>query len=125
MTVPPSDAPWIGWDWDVVHDADLNEMLPPLHFNGAPVNLTGCTIQLHIRPSWGHATPIAILATGTGEITINDGPLGLCTVFAAKTVVGAWPLGEWQFFLRVIDGPGKIAEVARGPFNIHPGNVTP
>lgn len=121
--IPPTDAPWIGWDWDVVHDADLNESLPPLFFNGEPIDLTGCTVDLHIRPTWGYADPIAIVTTSTG-ITIDNAAQGLVTVRVAKTTVDDWPLGEWEFFLRVLDG-AHIAEVARGPFRIHPGNIAP
>jgi hypothetical protein len=124
MTAPPTDAPWIGWDWDIVHDADLNESLPPLFFNGEPINLTGCVVQLQVRPTWAYATPIAIL-TSPANITINDAPNGLVTVYSPKATVDDWPLGEWQFFMRVTDAGGKIAEVARGPFRIHPGNIAP
>jgi hypothetical protein len=121
VTIPPTDAPFIGWDWDVVHDADLNEALPPLFYNGEPINLTGCSVDLHIRPRWAYDDPIAIITSPTG-IKIDDAAQGLVTVYVAKTTVDDWPLGEWQFFMRVIGG-GRIAEVARGPFRIHPGNI--
>lgn len=124
MTVP-TDAPFVGWDWDIVHDADMNEALPPLFYDGAPIDLTGCTISLQIRPSYAYATPIAILTSPT-NITINSPATdGLVTVYVPKATVDDWPLGEWDFFLRVTDGAGKIAEVARGPFRIHPGNIAP
>jgi len=124
MTFFPTDAPFIGWDWDVVHDADLNEALPPLYFNGEPIDLTGCTVDLHIRPTWAYANPIAIVTTSTG-ITIDNAAEGLVTVRVDKATVDDWPLGEWRFFMRVVDSAGRIAEVARGPFRIHPGNITP
>jgi hypothetical protein len=123
MALPPTDAPFIGWDWDVVHDADLNDELPPLRFNGAVIDLTGCTITLYIRPSYDFTTAIAILVSPT-NITIDDADDGLVTVFVAKATVDNWPVGEWQFFLTVTDGTGKIAEVARGPFRIHAGDIT-
>ena len=119
----PTDAPFIGWDWYVVHDADLNEALPPLYYNGAPINLTGCTIALNVRPRYAHEDPIVTLTSPAGGITIDDAAAGLVTVYAAKLNVDGWPVGSWEFFMTVTDGSGKIAEVARGPFFVHPGNV--
>lgn len=121
MTVP-TDAPFIGWDWDIVHDADLNEMLPPLFFNGEPIDLTGATINLYVRPTYDYDDSIVILTSPT-NITIDDAPNGLATVYVAKATVDDWPTGEWQFFLTVTIA-GKVAEVARGPFRIHAGDIT-
>jgi hypothetical protein len=121
-TMVETDAPFIGWDWDIVHDADLRQSIGPLYYNGNPINLTGCSLDLHIRPTWGYSPPIAILTSPT-NITIDDALLALVTVAVPKTTVDDWPLGEWEFFMRVIDGTGKIYEVARGPFRIHPGNI--
>lgn len=119
--LPPSDAPFIGWDWDVVHDADLNDALPPLWYNGAPINLTGCGLAVFIRPTLDNTAYIAVL--DSTHITINDAPNGLVTVFVPQATVESWPIGEWEFFMRVTDGT-KFAEVARGPFRVHAGNDT-
>jgi hypothetical protein len=118
----PTDAPYIGWDWDVVQDADMNDAMPPLRYNGAVIDLTGCDIEIYIRPTYDFDDPIDILTTAV-EITIDNAALGLASAFVAQAFVAAWPVGEWQFFLRVIDGVGTIAEVARGPFRVHAGNI--
>lgn len=122
MSMVPTDAPFIGWDWDIVSDADMNDALPPLYYNGAAINLTGCTVEVYIRPSYGYDVPIAVLTSSGGHITIDNAALGLVTVFRAQATVETWPIGHWQFFVVVTDGAGKRAEVARGPFNIHAGD---
>jgi hypothetical protein len=124
MTLPPTDAPFIGWDWDVVHDADMNDSLPPLYYNGEPIDLTGCTISLYVRPTYDYEDPI-VLMFSPDNITIDDATNGLVTVYAPKSNVDNWPVGEWRFFLTVTDGDGNIAEVARGPFRVHAGNIAP
>jgi hypothetical protein len=126
MTIPPSDAPFIGWEWDVVHDADLNDALPQLLFNGVAINLTGCTVNLHVRPTYAYATPIVILTGPSSSIVVDDAPTGLVSVYVPKATVDDWPIGAWQFFLRVVEtSSSKVFEVARGPFRIHSGNIAP
>jgi hypothetical protein len=119
----PTDAPFIGWDWDIVRDADLNEFLPPLFYNGAAMNLSGCSVAIYIRPTYEYDTPIAVLTTPPGtSIDIDDAANGLVSVFRSHELVEAWPVGDWRFMVVVTDANGRKAEVARGPFRIHSGD---
>lgn len=118
-----TDGPFPGWDWDIVWDADMNEPLP--QFLGAdelPLNLTGLSIEVYVRPSYDH-TLLQKKFSGA-EIIYDDRPNGLVTVQCPRaTVQAAIPVGEWDFFVLLTDGTA-FAELARGPFKMHPGKTT-
>lgn len=96
-----------------------------------PFDLTGCTVELFIRPTFDHATQIRKLTTagGSPEIVVDDADKGAAHILVtAANVTSAIPVSPnagWAQFLRVTTGSGTIIEWWRGPLHVLAGKVTP
>jgi hypothetical protein len=124
--VTSNAAPFAGWAWHIVHDADLNDPLPQFqNKDGTPYNLTGKTVEIYIRPTYGHETLLRKLTSAAGAgVTVNDAVNGLCTAHLARSEIQTdIPVGEWNFFITV-NNAGAFSEFARGPFIVHPGRTS-
>lgn len=110
-------------------DEDWNDAF--FLMNGTrPLDLTNTTLELFIRPAFGHSTQIKKLTSaGDGaEIIIDDAALGAAHIFVPEaTVVADIPattVAPWAQFLRVVDLGGTITEFWRGPMYVLPGRDT-
>lgn len=83
----------------------------------APLDLTGWTAKLTVRPAFGHAAAIASWATGSGLSGAAD---GLLTLVRPQAVTADLPAGSWVYML-VLSGPAGVFEIARGPFEVPAG----
>lgn len=94
-------------------------------------DLTSCTLELYIRPTFDHATQIRKLtsAGGSPEIIVDDAPKGAAHILVtAANVTSALPVSPsqgWAQFLRVVKASGTIIEWWRGPLIVRAGKVTP
>lgn len=77
--------------------------------NGAPINLTGYTARLQVRPYEGGLL-VTELNTTNGQITIN-GATGTLTLSMSQTVTAALPTGQYQYDLYVYFGSSAYCVV--------------
>jgi hypothetical protein len=87
----------------------------------APLDLTGVTFRLVIRPRYAHEELIYMLSTeGATIITDADPTTGLITLTLDVGVIDSLPPGDWRHILTAYKGL-ESRELARGHFIIHPG----
>ena len=96
-----------------------------------PLDLTGKTIELYIRPRFDHATLIRKLTSaagvdpGCGEIIIDNATKGAAHIFVtAANVTAGIPVGVWDYFMRVVNTSDDIKEWRRGTLTVRPGRTT-
>lgn len=91
-------------------------------------DLTDCTVEMHVRPTFDHATLIKLLSSDTGEIVIDDATHGeISIVLPRADVVSDIPVSVnegWSHFLRVIDAANAEVEWFRGPLIVRAGKLT-
>lgn len=117
-------APYTTENYEIVRDEDWVGPLPQILEDGTPVNLTGKTLELFVRPTFGYATALVKLSTATGEIVLDDAANGLASIdYPREDVIEFMPAGRWQWFV-VLTDTGQRIELWRGYFIVHPGEVT-
>ena len=90
-----------------------------------PLDLTGKTIELYVRPRFDHAALIRKLSTATGEIIVDNATKGAAHIFVtAASVAATIPVGVWDYFMRVVNTSDDIKEWRRGTLTVRPGRVT-
>jgi hypothetical protein len=114
----------------VSHGGDWDDPIPQIMNGAEPLPLTNCDIELFVRPVLDHSTLIALVSVANGKIKITDAAEGLAEFDVRQADVESYPVGEWEFFLRLkIPDPGPaewfIKELCRGPFIVLPGNDAP
>lgn len=125
MAFTYSLPPFCQWDFTVTHTSDWWDPLPQLkNSDGTPLDLTATVVQIFVRVRYGHETLIAFLTSvGDAGITIDDAEEGLATVHVDQADVADFPVGQWEWFMRLVHVSG-IREVARGQFYVLPGDDT-
>lgn len=98
-----------------------------------PFNLTDCTVELWIRPTFNHATLIRTLSSdedaddGGGEIIIDSATKGAFHILVPRATIVAnipiSPLAGWAQFLKVITGSGDEIEWWRGRLDVKAGSL--
>lgn len=127
-------ATLVGETMDIVISRDQDWNQPHWLVEGTrPFNLTGCTVELWIRPTFNHATLIRCLSSdedaddGGGEIIIDDATKGAFHIAATRSIVVAnipiSPLAGWAQFLRVITGAAAEIEWWRGRLDVRAGSL--
>lgn len=113
----------------VYHGEDWYDAIPQfIDGEGEPYDLTGKTLALYMRPTFGHAEPLLIATNGDG-ILIEDAASGYAAIFVSRADVSAnLPVGSWEQFLNLGFTDGILGAVVktiwRGPLVVHPGNLT-
>lgn len=91
-------------------------------------DLTDCVVEMHIRPTFDHATLIKKLSTATGQIVVDDAVHGAISIVMPRasvvTDIPVSPNGGWSHFLRVIDAAAAEVEWFRGPLIVRAGKLT-
>lgn len=109
---------------DVYHDGDFDDAFYMMNGTRAR-DLSGKVLELVILPAFDHPTPIRTLRSDSGgpEIVIDDPTFGGAHFSMAQALVQAnLPVGEWVYFLDVIDGGSRLA-AWRGPFVVNAARV--
>lgn len=85
---------------------------------GTPVNLTGCSIRMHIRKRITDTNPLLALTTGTGEISITSAATGQFTVTITDEVTAAitWTAGVYD--LEVETAGGQVKRYLQGKVKV-------
>lgn len=122
-----SAPPFAGWDFHIVRNADWHDLFPQLlNADEDPLDLTDATLQLEVRPEFGHTTQLLFLSTANSpnELIIDDAENGLVSVHVYQDNVETIfeTPGEWKWWLRIVHGgDASTDEIARGNFYVHPG----
>lgn len=109
---------------DVERDADWYDPVPQLlDEEGEPVDLTGKTLSLFVRPVYDHSVLIKKLSNGAeGGVQIENAALGYFTIFLPQAQVNELPIGVWDQFLVLSQSEApQEREVWRGQMIVHPG----
>lgn len=108
---------------DVARDCDWADPFPYLTDGMDPLDLTGKTLNLIVRPSFDHTTELLEISSNQGGISIDNAVMGLASIYVAQgTIEIALPIGEWVHFARLIEG-SLVRELWRGPFVVHAGRI--
>jgi hypothetical protein len=85
---------------------------------GTPVNLTGCSIRMHIRKRIADLNPLLALTTGGGQIVITDAGQGKFTVTITDEVTAAlaWTAGVYD--LEVESSGGEVTRYLQGKVKV-------
>ena len=89
--------------------------------NQTPLNLTGYTGTMTVRPFVGASTTTVVATNDNGRITI-DGPNGRITVIIDATTTGAISASRYSYDL-VVDSGSVVTRILEGKF-IVTGAVT-
>lgn len=115
----------------VSHAEDWYDEVPTLiDDEGDPLDLSGVTFELAIRPDFDHATSIKLLtSTGgptTSGISIDDAAAGLVSIRLPRASVRTdLPVGEWRHVFTASGGAlGGVREIWRGPLIVVPGKTS-
>jgi hypothetical protein len=120
----PSYQPFNLLDIDISQDADWWDGFQIVEAEGDPLDLTGKTLELYIRPKWAHATLLKKLTTAGGAgILVDDASQGMASFFLDRgAILTDLPIGEWQQFLVLTEGAIQT-EIWRGQMVVHPGII--
>lgn len=83
--------------------------------NNVPVDLTGYTAIMDVRPAPDSATLITQLTTENGGITLNQ-PTGMVQIFISAEDSGDLPLGQFQYDLNIISPSDFVTKLIKGAF---------
>lgn len=135
MTTVAIDGPATTVTIEILRDEDWRDLVPQLldrnDGTGAeiPLDLTGVTLELYIRPIYDSGVLIKKLWSPDGGILIDDASQGLATFYLERpTVIAELPIGTWQQFLLVKEPSDDLdgfayRELWRGPLIVHPGRT--
>ena len=135
--IVPVQPPFTVARCEIAVSQDWFDPLPRFLEGGEPLNLTGKTIEIFIRPTYDHSILIMKLTTANQSIVIDDAPGGLASIRVSREVVAATlpllPNGEAATYdhFCVLTEPFANSptgflrrELFRGPMVVRPGRTT-
>jgi hypothetical protein len=109
----------------VANDADFNRQFQYVQqSDNAPIDISGCSMEMMLRANAADATVYLRLGTDTGEITINDAPNGLFTVYVSQATLAQLALGTYDQSNIMTLGSDKI-RIWSGTFTNNAGPTRP
>lgn len=91
--------------------------------SGDPVDLTGCTVKMQVRPAPGSSTLILTISTLAGNVTI-DGPRGAIAINVPASVTATLVPGLYVYDMDLTESGGGISRLIEGKFEITPEVTT-
>jgi hypothetical protein len=127
----PGLSPLFGLDFIITRDDDWHDLLPQFLIGGAPFDLSGMSVDLWVRPIFGHPTTMLHLtqASGSGDgILYDDASASLMTIQVSRATVDAsLPAGKWSQFAVLTDPSRRYGwntrEIWRGSLTVLPGLI--
>lgn len=92
----------------VTNDADFYRTFQYITVDGAPVNITGGTMEMMLRRHATDKAAVLRLATDTGEIVLIDPPNGKFTVKIAQAELEQLGLGDFDHSNILTNAVGKV-----------------
>jgi hypothetical protein len=88
---------------------------------GAPVDLTGCSAALQVRPTYSSPAPLIDIYSGDG-ITLGDA-LGTIHLVVDAAITEAVPAGSYVYDLKITFESGSVTRLMQGKWQ-HTAEVT-
>ncbi|MBN8248335.1 MAG: hypothetical protein J0L84_12950 [Verrucomicrobia bacterium] len=85
--------------------------------NGDPVDLTGYTAKMQVRPQTADGAPILDLSTGGNGITLG-GAAGTIAVTASAATTRTLTPGEYVYDLELTSPTGVVTTIVAGQFTL-------
>jgi len=85
--------------------------------NGDPVDLTGYTAKMQVRPQTENGAPVLDLSTGGSGITLG-GASGTILVTAPAATTRAIAPGEYVYDLELTSPTGVVTTIVAGTFTL-------
>ena len=84
-----------------------------------PIDLTGCTARMQVRPEVESSTVLLSLTTVNGGIVLG-GALGTIDLYVSDEDTGAitWDGGVWD--LEIVHPGGEVTRLAQGSVSVSP-----
>lgn len=92
----------------VSNDADFYRTFQYMTVAGAPIDITGTTMEMMLRRHAGDATALLRLATDTGDIVIIDAVNGMFTVRIAQDSLERLGTGDFAHSNIMTRAGGKL-----------------
>lgn len=103
--------------YDIICDqgATFNRVLTWQDSNGDPINLTGYTAKMQIRPEASSSTTTLSLTTENSRISLG-GAAGTITLTIAAADTAAVTAGQYVYDLELVSGAGTVTRLVMGSF---------
>lgn len=112
--------PAANYDFVIEQGTTFVKTLSWLDKNKTPINLTGYTAKMQIRPSESSSTVLLELSTTNGLLSITPLTGTIYILLDKITTAGfKWRLGVYDLLLTSIDGNAK--KLIKGEINVAPG----
>ena len=104
--------------YDIIADqgATLSRVITWNDSNGTPINLTGYTARMQVRPEASSSTTILSLTTENSRITLG-GSAGTITLSVAAADMAAVAAGGYVYDLELVSG-GVVTRLTMGSFTV-------
>jgi hypothetical protein len=102
--------------------ATFNRVLTWRNPDATPIDLTGYTARMQVRPNKLSADVLLSLTTQNGRITLG-GALGTITLDVDATVAATISAGQFVYDLELISSAGEVTRLIEGAFVVD-GEVT-
>lgn len=91
------------------------DILMTYTIDSVPVDLSGYTATMDVRPSPSSSTLITQLTTGNGGLILNQ-VTGQIEIFISSADTANLPLGEYQYDLNIISSSSFVTKLIMGSF---------
>ena len=105
------------YNMDAPQGQTLNRVLT-WKIDGTPVNITGFSARMMVRPTASAASIYLSLTSNTGGGLTLGGALGTITVYATAAQMAAVPAGQHAYDLELVSGSGEVTRLIGGKFNV-------
>ena len=106
----------IEYDLATEQGSSLSRVVTYSDANGNPVNLTGYTARMQVRPRASSGYAYLTLTSPSGGLTLG-GTTGTITILVEGSVTSAIPAGDYVYDLEVVSS-GYVDKVMGGDFSL-------
>lgn len=87
--------------------------------NEQPINLTGCSARMQVRPTHKSTTKWIDITSATSAMTLG-GALGTITVVQSAAVTALLPVNRGVYDLEIVFASGEVERILEGAFQVTP-----
>jgi hypothetical protein len=106
------------YNWSVEQGSTEVRTMTWKDSGGTGIDITGYTIEMHVRKGEEDEDTLLELATGGSGIVLTTPASGIFTVTITATQTAALPAGAWVYDLEMDDGSGVKTRLIEGTFTV-------
>jgi len=106
----------IDYDISTEQGSSLSRVVTYSDANSSPINLTGYTARMQVRPRASSGYAYLTLTSPSGGLTLG-GTTGTITILVDGSVTSAIPAGDYVYDLEVVNG-AYVDKVMGGDFTL-------